>query len=59
VQRLVVHPPDHQDRTGVELLRDRCDETLLVTLQLRRDGRVECGRSGHGTPFCRRAPQLA
>ncbi len=59
MQRLVVHPPDHQDLTGVVLLGDRRKEPVLIALQARSDGRVKGREAGHDPSFCRRSPQLA
>ena len=44
VQRLVVHPAQHQHLAGVVLLHDRRDQAVGVALEARGDGRVE----GHG-----------
>src|SRR4051794_5008305 len=41
VQRLVVHPAEHQHLAAVVLLHDRRDEALAVALEAGGDGRVE------------------
>ena len=46
MQRLVVHPAEHQDLAGVVLLHDRRHETLAVALEARGDVRSE---GGHGS----------
>src|SRR5690242_4598486 len=41
VQRLVVHPRDHQHLAGAALLGDRAHEAVGVALEPRGDGRIE------------------
>src|SRR6266568_3869383 len=47
VQRLVVHPAEHQHLAGVELLRDRGEQPGRVPLQPGRDPRVEVAFRRH------------
>jgi hypothetical protein len=49
VQRLVVHPADHQHLAGVVLLRDGDDQAVPVPLELGRDGGVEQGGTDGGS----------
>src|SRR5262245_17351249 len=49
MQRLIVHPPQHQHFTGVVLLCDGREQAGRVALQPRRDPRIECAALlGHG-----------
>ena len=41
VQRVVVHPAEHEDLAGVVLLHHRRDQSVRVALEPRRDRRVE------------------
>jgi len=47
VQRLVVHPPDHEHIARVVLLDDSGDEAVLVALEQGGDVRAEGGGVGH------------
>jgi hypothetical protein len=48
VQRLVVHPADHEHLAGVVLLGDRDDQALRVALEPGGDGGVEVGGARGG-----------
>ena len=45
MQRLVVHPADHQHLAGVVLLDDGGDESVGVALEARREVGVEGGHA--------------
>jgi hypothetical protein len=44
VQRLVVHPPDHEHLAGVELLSNRWHQAMGIATKTFGDPRVEVGR---------------
>src|SRR3954463_3684878 len=46
VERLIVHPADHEDLGGVELLDDGTDQAVAVALQLRGHRGVQGGDGG-------------
>ena len=41
MEGLVVHPAQHEHLTGVVLLNDGRDESVIVTLEERSDGGIE------------------